>query len=38
MNFEAQKGLDVTSIQNQNSRVQSAGELIDNASNRQPAN
>ena len=38
VNFEGQVGLDVTSIQNQNTRVQSAGELIDIASNRQRAN
>lgn len=36
--FEGQKALDVCSIQNQKSRVQSAGEPIDIASNRQSTN
>jgi hypothetical protein len=38
INLEGQQGLDVTSIQNQNSRVQSAGEPIDIDSNRQSTN
>jgi hypothetical protein len=39
VNFEAQVGLDVTSIQNQKSSgVQSAGELIDIDINRQTTN